>query len=202
MVKYMAKNTNFLPFKEAREFMHKQNLRSQEEWMQWSKTKRPTYIPSTPLRVYKDNGWNGLEDWLGYKRFQLLSFEEATKFMHKQNLNNRKEWDKWKNSKRPKFIPSNPNVFYKDKGWSGLELWLGYKRSPFLPFKKARKFMHKQSLVGQKEWSKWNNTKRPSCIPSTPSTYYKNDGWISLPDWLGYKKHLSRPILHSHLCNV
>ena len=57
--------SSFLPFHEARAIVRKLGLKSKEEWRQYSRTKRPATIPSTPQRTYKDNGYNGLADWLG-----------------------------------------------------------------------------------------------------------------------------------------
>ena len=46
--------------------MRSLQLRSQSEWKAWSKSKRPTNIPSTPQKYYRDNGWVSWPDWLGY----------------------------------------------------------------------------------------------------------------------------------------
>jgi hypothetical protein len=59
-------NRNFLPFKEAREFVRKLKLNSSKAWREWSKSdKRPDNIPSSPDRTYKNSGWIGMVDWLG-----------------------------------------------------------------------------------------------------------------------------------------
>src|SRR6202020_2670213 len=35
-------------------------------------------------------------------------------------------------------------------------------------------------------WREYSaSDKRPGNVPSYPSYVYKNDGWISMPDWLG-----------------
>jgi hypothetical protein len=56
-----------------------------------------------------------------------------------------------------------------------------------LPFAAGRAYVRKLKLRSQKEWKEWSKSgQRPSNIPSLPSSRYRNDGWISLPDWLGY----------------
>ena len=56
---------SFLPFEKAKQVVSALGLKNKHEWREWSRTKRPPEIPSTPQRTYKDSGWNGLADWLG-----------------------------------------------------------------------------------------------------------------------------------------
>ena len=60
------------PFGEAREFVRQLGLKRQIDWFRYSKGQmpeagtRPRDIPSNPQRVYRDAGWDGWPDWLGY----------------------------------------------------------------------------------------------------------------------------------------
>ena len=63
----------FLPFEEAREFVHGLKLKSLREWQAYchgdlkdTKGLRPPDIPSHPDMVYKGKGWKGYPDFLGY----------------------------------------------------------------------------------------------------------------------------------------
>ncbi len=59
------KNKQFLPFKEARNFVRKLGLKSGADWKKYSQsTQRPDNIPTTPARTYKDSGWVSMGDWL------------------------------------------------------------------------------------------------------------------------------------------
>ena len=58
----------FLPYDEARGVVRCLKLRSQSKWQAWSKSKRPTNIPSHPNDYYRDSGWISLPDWLGNGR--------------------------------------------------------------------------------------------------------------------------------------
>ncbi|CAD7951173.1 unnamed protein product, partial [Amoebophrya sp. A25] len=63
--------STFLPFEEAREYVHRLGLRSSLEWTLWSKTSlRPKEIPSCPRTVYVHCGWDGMPDWLGRASFR------------------------------------------------------------------------------------------------------------------------------------
>ena len=54
------------PFGEAREFIRSLQLRNLIEWNEYCKSdKNPDDIPSYPDKIYKNDGWNGMIDWLG-----------------------------------------------------------------------------------------------------------------------------------------
>src|SRR5690606_6015282 len=55
---------SFLPFGQARLFVHRLGLKSTVQWTEWKQQgNRPDYIPSNPDKTYKDQGWNGWKDW-------------------------------------------------------------------------------------------------------------------------------------------
>ena len=57
----------YKPFEEAREFVHKLELKSGEEWKDYCKSgQKPEDIPAYPNQTYKQVGWKGMGDWLGY----------------------------------------------------------------------------------------------------------------------------------------
>jgi hypothetical protein len=175
----------FLSFEEAIKYVHKLGIKTKREWNVWSKTHRPSNIPSRPDKTYK-NEWVCWGDWLGNKKVvSFLPFEDARKIVSKLGLKNYNEWYEWSKTKRPDNIPPMPHVVYK-KSFRGYNHWLG-KTSNFLPFNEAREFVHKLGLKGIREWSKWSKTKRPSNIPSEPKLIYKNE-WVSIEDWLGYER--------------
>ena len=59
--------------------------------------------------------------------------------------------------------------------------------SDMLPFAAARAIVRKLNMKSEKEWRAWSKSgQRPSNIPSRPSSTYRDDGWISTADWLGY----------------
>jgi hypothetical protein len=56
------------------------------------KGKKPDNIPGRPNRFYKNKGWLGIEDWLGYSRWNFRRFKEARAFVRGLGLNSVKEW--------------------------------------------------------------------------------------------------------------
>jgi hypothetical protein len=85
---------------------------------------------------------------------------------------------------------------YRDDGWISYPDWLGYGKGQqaravgkMLPFAVARAIVQKLKLKGREEWREWRKSgQRPSNIPAGPDKTYRDDGWISMPDWLGYGK--------------
>ena len=56
-------------------------------------------------------------------------------------------------------------------------------------FTEARAVARELKLEGFRGWKVWSKSEqRPSDIPSNPDQTYRDDGWISWPDWLGNGK--------------
>jgi hypothetical protein len=67
------------------------------------------------------------------------------------------------------------------------------RKKSYRSFESARKFARKLGLKSTREWRMYYQGKLkdlppiPSDIPATPDNIYKNKGWISWPDFLGYE---------------
>jgi hypothetical protein len=197
----VGKTIKWRSFVEARDFVHKLQLKNNEEWVNWKKSKaKPEDIPATPERVYKDKGWNGLGDWIGtgtiapFNRNYRL-FKEARTFAHQLKLRNREDWKVWAKSKsRPDDIPVNPSGVYKEDGWVSWGDWLGTgkvanQNREYLPFKEARNFAHQLQLKNKQEWINWiKANEKLEDIPAYPDNSYMGKGWVSWGDWLGTGK--------------
>jgi hypothetical protein len=63
----------------------------------------------------------------------------------------------------------------------------GTVSSKWLPFEEARENIRTLKLKSSKEWTAFKQSgQRPPNIPSSPYKTYRDAGWISMPDWLGY----------------
>jgi hypothetical protein len=106
-------------------------------------------------------------------------------------LKGERAWRKWsKSEQRPSDIPADPAKVYRDDGWISWPDWLdnGKERVAWKSFTEGRAFVRGLGLKGgERGWREWSKSgQRPSSIPSLPSRTYRDDGWISYPDWLGY----------------
>ena len=87
---------------------------------------------------------------------------------------------------------------YKNKGWISIGDWLGTNRIAtqnrvYYSIEDAKKFVHKLNLKSQKEWLIYKQGKLKGkkqlleSIPRNPYKVYRDNGWISWPDFLGYE---------------
>ncbi len=218
---WLTGKERLMNFTEARTFVRKLELDGQQAWKLYAKgelngyEKKPKSIPTTPDKVYINDGWDGIADWLGYegkikpKKGDVLednwwSYQEAKNFVQNLNLKSSSQWNNYCNGKydslvaRPDGIPRQPSLTYPNYGnyWTGWEDWLGTntegRLKDALPFIEARKYVRLLKLKSTKEWVEYKkgNIKNlepiPKNIPKTPSSYYKDNGWNGMPDWLGY----------------
>ena len=69
-----------------------------------------------------------------------------------------------------------------------LKTWNKLAKLSWMPFEEARTLVRSLGLKSQNEyWNAKKNNKLPKNLPQSPYTIYKNDGWISYPDFLGYE---------------
>ncbi|MDD5053007.1 MAG: DEAD/DEAH box helicase family protein [Sulfuricurvum sp.] len=191
------KNLKWRPFEEAREFVRNLGLKNSEEWKLYSKNELPekglrlSDIPSSPNTVYKLQGWNGIQDWLGTSfDLKYLPFEEAREFVRKLHIGkNQKDWDNyWKEHDIPDFIPIQPHQRYK-RSYKKKFLWKDFLGTTIRSFDEAKAFVKKLNLIDRKEWNKYckgeipNLPTKPKDLPRDPDLRYRKE-WINWEDWL------------------
>ena len=187
-------------FDTARDYVRSLGLKSKSEWEEWRRSgERPPDIPSSPDRVYKDEGWLSYGDFLGYSNEgnvagEWRSFEEARDYARSLGFKSQKEWHEWiKSGERPQDVPSRPDQVYKEKGWKSWGDFLGFNpgNAPgeWRPFEEARAFVRGLGLQSKSEWNESRKSEeRPLDVPSRPELVYKDKGWMSWGDFLGYNK--------------
>jgi hypothetical protein len=113
-------NREYLPFKEAREFVRSLGLKSSTEWGTYIKSgNKPTDIPSQLEKVYKKE-WTNWGDFLGTgtvapQNKVYRPFKEAKEFVRKLGLKTGKEWKEYcKSGNKPDNIPAHPWDVYKE----------------------------------------------------------------------------------------
>jgi hypothetical protein len=121
-------------------------------------------------------------------RVAWKSFTEGRALARGLELKTWKEWHAWsKSGQRPSDIPSHPSSVYRDDGWISWPDWLGSERVAWKRFTVGRALVQGLGLTGEPKYKAWRKSgQRPSDIPAHPDRAYRNDGWVSYPDWLGY----------------
>lgn len=124
------RNTNFLPWNEAREFVRSEMIPSRGKYQEWWERNKPKTIPRFPYRVYKE--WTTWNDFLGNTNAfnekigtKWLPIEEAALVIHKFKIATYQEWMDWVKvpGNLPAEIPARPDLVYND--WKSWNHWLG-----------------------------------------------------------------------------
>lgn len=165
---------------------------------------RPNNIPTAPEDVYKNKGWIDYSEFLGTEiisdnelHANYYLYDDAKEYVKKnyEFIKSSVQWRRYfKVNNLPFFIPLNPNISYKNKGWKGWGEFLNTgnimnKNKVFLPYEEAKKIVHQYNLKSNREWREFSKTKAKELkIPSGPDKSYLNKGWIDWYDWLGNKK--------------
>lgn len=201
---YGTPSTGWLPFKKARSLARSLSLKNNREWQQYCLSgKTRLDLPNRPDSVYDE--WVSWSDWLNTKNVghhdyhRYRSFKAARVFSRSLKLKSVSEWGAFaKSERRPKDIPACPQGAYEDKGWISAADWLGYTsirsrkygfstKRGWRSFKKARTFTRSLGLKTYNAWRSYSKSqKKPDDIPTDPLSVYKNHGWVSWVDWMGY----------------
>lgn len=189
---------DYLTYEEAKKIVHKLLLKSSYEWRKNSNL-IPENIPIYPHTFYKLHGWNGWIDFLGSNNLRknrgsdIITFEEARKFVRTLNINSVKEWrSACKNNIIPKNIPSGASEVYKNAGWTSWPDFLGNNnttpsRGGFLTYHDALQFALSCKFTSVKQWKTLSKNKLlPKGIPANPDKVYLNQGWESWLKFLGH----------------
>lgn len=200
------------PFEEARAYVRTLGLKTKIEWELFSreadpeKQKLPLDIPRTPNAIYRELGWQGYPDWLGYGRGREKDswwpFDRARAFARSLGLSGQVQWRNYTAGRlsdkppRPFEVPALPESYYHGQGWAGYGDWLGtgrvashkrFKRT----FEDGRQFARTLKLISSKDWSMYCQGKTsglpslPEDMSARPDRSYQHQGWVGWEDWLG-----------------
>ncbi len=178
-----TRNIKWRTYDEAIAFVHPLGLRTESEWREYCKGKRPDLpqrpfdIPASPSKQYEaEFKKNGIAGWLGsdrtsYHRNPRRPYGEAVEFVNTLGLKTGDEWTRYCRGEmahlppKPIDIPSDPHgygdEFRKNNGMYG---WLGpsaqeYRRNKHLlkykTYEDALKFVHKLKLKSGTEWQEY-----------------------------------------------
>ena len=176
-------------------------MKGKEEWGEYCKSgKKPDDIPSAPHLTYKNKGWTNWGDFLGTEYVatfdrKYMSFEEARKIILSMRLKNTGEYKEYcKSGNKPSGIPSYPNYYYKNKGWTNWGDFLGTEYvatfdRKYMSFEEAREYALRLELKSKEEFSRYIKAENlPIDFPRRPSNHYKDKGWNGWADFLGYER--------------
>jgi hypothetical protein len=126
---------------------------------------------------------------------EQTNFEEQREYVRNLGFSSISEFRSFCQKKdKPKWLPSNPQKVFKDKGWISFNDWIGKPvKTEFISYELAREYATKLGFNSSKEWYIWAKTKgnRPRDIPYCPRTYYPQD-WVDWEHFLDHKSTITR----------
>lgn len=206
-----------ISYEDAKKIAHRLNIKSGNDWEKNHKNIKNKYnLPFNPNITFKNNGWISWGDFLGTNKIQdnkivekYISYNEAKNYIKNYIIANTiEEWKmKLKNNEIPETIPNRPDRFYanKNRGWVSWGDFLGtnrlaHKNKNFVSYEEAKKLIKPLNIKSRSEWRKYNKKVIENLnIPLTPSSTYKNNGWISMGDFLGTNKVRDNKIAENYI---
>ena len=187
---------NYQSFNKARSFVRQLNLNSQKEWYEYCHSgDKPIDIPKNPHLIYKNTGWNGLNDWLGKSSdLGYFTYSECVDAMIKLGIDKNlkfREYKKQNNSN--KRIPRNPPHTYKTD-WQGWSHFFGKKVKHYLSFEEQKRKVQSFNFQSSKEFKDYIKLNGDiEGVNNNPDNYSRKGLWNGWQDFLGYKEIPARP---------
>ncbi|MBT4947117.1 MAG: DEAD/DEAH box helicase family protein [Candidatus Marinimicrobia bacterium] len=205
----------FISYNQAQDFVSKLGLKSSTEWRLYCKGElpdklpKPTNIPVAVEAIYNGRGWVSWGEFLGTgmvasSKLSYRKYEDAESFVKSLGLKSASDWKKYTKGQFPSKpaypmdIPATPQQVYKKSGWESWGKFLGTgsiatRQIEYLSYSEARDIVHKLNLRSAGDWEKYRKgeikhlSPKPINIPNYPKDSYRDKGWISWHDFLGYE---------------
>lgn len=194
-----GKETDFLAFKEAHQFVLNLHLKTRKQWNEYASSKSyNSAIPKAPWSKYSE--WIDMQHWLTglpTKRNEFVTFEVAHIYALSLNLKTSKDWVKHcSQNDLPDGIPSNPKSTYRNNGWRGMKHFLTgsekWRHNRNLPYKEASQLVKKSNIRNFKDYKNWvNENELP--LPISPSKYYGKE-YVSWEHFSGCHPVYHKPV--------
>ena len=160
--------------------------RVQENGIKTSQEYRATYskleLPSLPEGFYRGKGWINWGEFLGKKKVQFPTYEEAQRIVQENGVKSQSEYNV---VYKGLGLPVGPAKFYKDKGWTNWFGFLGKKKVQFPTYEVAQKIVQEKGIMSSEEYFLFYKELE---LPSNPHLNYKEQGWVNWSVFLGKEK--------------
>ncbi len=172
-------------YEEAKKAVEKLSINSREEYKK--RYKQDPSLPSAPDKYYKNNGWKSFSEFVGNpKNIIYFSYEEAREVVSRLGIKSRDEYVNQKKFKKESKLPSQPDKYYKGRGWIN---WNHFIRTKYLTYEEAKQAAKKVGIKSRKEYITQKQYKKDPLLPSNPEKTYKNKGWKNWPFFFDLKKN-------------
>ncbi|MDD3626878.1 MAG: integrase repeat-containing protein, partial [bacterium] len=190
-------------FKEAKNLVLKLNLNSKKDY--YVILDSYPKLPYSPDQVYKGKGWTDWFDFLGLeKKNYYKTCEEAKIAVLKLKISSSSEYKT--KYKEDIYLPSQPWIQYKDKGWKDWYDFLGKDRPEYYhTYKEAKNAITNMNINSYTDYTKKKKYQLDPKLPPNPERFYKDKGWTNWYDFLGKEKpeyYLTYEEAHNAVLNL
>ena len=185
-------NRNWMSYDEASKYIQSQGITSIRELRKSSASGNfPFNFPSHPNRVYKNKGWIDFGAFFGTSRTQSQkiiypTFTEAKRIAKNLNVKSVKDWMGYCRDHPTLVLPATADRIYVDE-WKGWKDFLGVGHYSFEEARSALKKFKFQSVQEYQDARKQGKID-PNHFPSTPSSQYRDCGFIHYGDFFSNGK--------------
>ena len=170
-------------YEEAQRIVKENGITSQTDY-------RSSYqalgLPSAPDLFYKNRGWIDWHSFFGKTKASYPTYEEAQRIVKKNGVNSKTAY---KSSYKELGLPSNPNQFYRDKGWIDWYVFLGTTKVSYPTYEEAQRIIKENGI---NSYAAYKSSYHALGLPSNPNAFYKDNGWIDWYDFLGKSRLISK----------
>ena len=166
----------FPEYKEAKRLVKESAVKTQEQYLSSCKE---LGLPANPNVYYNDKGWTNWYDFLGKEKADYPEYEKAKKVVKKKGIKTKMEY---LSSYKDLGLPSAPDLYYKDKGWTDWFAFLGKEKAGYPEYEEAKKVVKEKGIKTKREYV---SLCKELGLPSAPNLYYDEKGWTDWFDFLG-----------------
>ena len=172
--------TFYSTYEEVVEAVRKLQIKDQTDYRY--RYKEDPKLHSAPYLFYKDKGWIGWPELCNAlsERRKFYTYAEAVEVVANLKIKDRIDYnEKYKQDRK---LPRNPHFIYKDNGWIN---WLLYLSKYYETCEEAAQAARKLRIKSSDDYRL--RYKEDEKLPCNPDSFYKNEGWINWPKFLGRK---------------
>ena len=136
-------------------------------------------LPSNPPKVFKGKGWVDWGVFLGKRDDEYPPFKDAMKIVRENGIKSMGQYKRWY---KKYGLPSHPELYYQDKGWTSYLSFWGKSGMSNLSIEEAKHVVKKEGVKNRDEYRLFSKNLG---LPSHPDLFFRDKGWMGWNDFFG-----------------
>ena len=180
----------YLSYEDAKRLVQEKGVKSGSEYKLICKEYG---LPVNPETFYAGKGWIDWYVFLGKEAVSYPSYEEASRIVQENGI---KSFSEYRSHCKELGLTSSPHSYYKGKGWVDWYDFFGKKAIEYPSYEEAKIIVQENGITSLDEY---HSSYKEFGLPSSPHTFYKDEGWIDYYTFFGKPQGISikkkRPII-------